>query len=86
MYRTVVGIIGDNGQEIDFLYSKAYMTIWKIVSLLLLEKHVLACFSVRQLAESEGDREHITFKGAVLERKMLSVEVPLRSGAAVGNY
>lgn len=61
------------------------MTIWKIVSLLLLEKHVLACFSVRQLAESEGDGEHITSKGAILEKKMLSVEVSLRSGAAVGS-
>lgn len=43
------------------------MTTWKIVSLLLLEKYVLACFLIWHLAECKGDRERI--KGSSLEKK-----------------
>nr|KAF6444172.1 hypothetical protein HJG59_008485 [Molossus molossus] len=61
------------------------MTTWKTVALLLSEKDALVCFPVGQLSGSRGDGKHVNFKGVSLEKKVLSVEVLLSSGAAVGS-
>lgn len=46
---------------------------------------VLVCFPGGQLTESEGDKEHVSFKGMSLEEKVPSVVILSRLGAAVGS-
>lgn len=45
-------------------------------------KNVLVCFPV-WFTESKGEKGHESFEGAGLEKKLLSLKVPLRLGAAV---
>lgn len=46
------------------------------------EKNVLVCFPIC-FTESKGEKEHESFEGVSLEKKLLSVKVSLRSVAAV---